>query len=154
MLMQKVSPVLHTLIQEVVESLDYTLWGIQLLTPSNGPVLRVFIDSDKGILVDDCATVSRQLSAVLDVENPLSSHYTLEVSSPGMDRPVFTLAQCAALCGSSLRFTLGTAVAGRKKIRGTLVCVTDQVLTVALEDASSIDLAFDDIDAANVIPTF
>ena len=71
-----------------------------------------------------------------------------------MDRPVFTLAHFSTLCGSALRFTLSTAVAGRKKIRGTLVSVTDQVLTIALEDATSIDIAFDDIDAANVIPTF
>ena len=154
MLMQKVSPVLHSIIQEVVEALDYSLWGIQLLTQSNGPLLRVFIDSANGILVDDCAKVSRQLSAVLDVENPLSSHYTLEVSSPGMDRPVFTLAQFSTLCGSALRFTFCTAIAGRKKRRGTLISVTDQVLTIALEDGTSLDVAFDDIDAANVIPTF
>jgi ribosome maturation factor RimP len=152
--MHQVSAQLNTIIQDVVETLDYSLWGVQLITQPEGPLLRVYIDSAAGILVDDCAKVSRQLSAVLDVENPLSSHYTLEVSSPGMNRPIFTLAQYSALCGSSLKIKLRFVIDGRKKIRGTLSSVIGEVLTITLDDTSTIQLTFDDIDAASVIPTF
>lgn len=153
MAMHPVSPQLPTLIQEVVESLNYTFWGMQWLTQSQGQLLRVYIDAATGIDVEDCAKVSRQLSAVLDVENPLATLHTLEVSSPGMDRPIFTLAQYTAYCGSLLKLTLRPSVVGRKKYRGRLISVENAMLHVTV-DGATIALAFDDIDTGRIIPEY
>jgi ribosome maturation factor RimP len=81
--------------------MGYTFWGLEYLSQGKDTVLRVFIDHENGITVDDCAAVSRQISSVMDVEDPISQVYNLEVSSPGMDRPVFTLEQYASLAGNS-----------------------------------------------------
>ncbi len=83
---------LHTLIAPVVAALDCELWGLDFLTQGRYSTLRIYIDreGEEGVTLEDCERVSRQVSSVLDVEDPISSRYTLEVSSPGMDRPLFT----------------------------------------------------------------
>ena len=150
-LMFCVSQPLQATIQEIVESLGFTFWGIQWIT--RGPVLRVFIDAASGIQVDDCAIVSQQLSAVLDVEDPLDSRYILEVSSPGLDRPIFTLAQFAALCGSSVQIKLRVPIGGRQTWRGRLTGVVDEQLTLQVEDAV-LTILFDQVETARIIPKF
>ncbi|MGL4516530.1 MAG: ribosome maturation factor RimP, partial [Shewanella sp.] len=79
-----------------VEALGFQLWGIEYVQAGKHSTLRVFIDGENGINIEDCANASRQVSAVLDVEDPISTEYTLEVSSPGVDRPLFTAEQYAA----------------------------------------------------------
>ena len=106
-----------------------------------------------GIQVDDCAIVSQQLSAVLDVEDPLDSRYILEVSSPGLDRPIFTLAQFAALCGSSVQIKLRVPIGGRQTWRGRLTGVVDEQLTLQVEDAV-LTILFDQVETARIIPKF
>ncbi len=150
-LMFSVSPQLQATIQEVVESLGFVFWGVRWVT--RGPVLRVFIDAASGIQVDDCAAVSRQLSAVLDVEDPSDSRYMLEVSSPGLDRPIFTLAQFADLCGSGVQIRLRTPIDGHKKWRGRLTQVLDEQIT--LQTAETVfTCQFDQIETARIIPDF
>ena len=80
---------LTQLLQPTVEAMGYVLWGIELISPGKRPTLRLYIEADAGISVDDCVAVSHQLSGVLDVEDPISIEYTLEVSSPGVDRLLF-----------------------------------------------------------------
>src|SRR5690606_22966564 len=87
---------LENMLIRVVEALAYRCWGIEFPSQGRHSLLRVYLDHPDGVSVDACATVSRQASAVLDVEDPISGDYTLEVSAPGMDRPLFTLEQYAA----------------------------------------------------------
>ena len=80
---------LQQLLAPVIEALGYELWGVELVAHGRHSLLRIYIDHDEGITVEDCATASRQASAALDVADPFHGAYTLEVSSPGWDRPLF-----------------------------------------------------------------
>ena len=91
---QQITDMLRT----TVEALGFELWGIEYLSQGRHSVLRVYIEAENGIAVEDCATVSEQVGSVLDVEDPITGEYTLEVSSPGMDRLLFKLDQYPGLC--------------------------------------------------------
>ena len=91
---------LETIIEPIVTSLEYDLWGVEFVSQGRNSMLRIYIDRENGISLEDCEAVSRQVSAVLDVEDPIADEYTLEVSSPGLDRPLFKLEQYVALAGS------------------------------------------------------
>lgn len=110
---------IEQLLAPSITALGFEMWGVLLLSQGRHSVLRVFIDSPDGITVDDCATVSRQLSAVLDVEDPIRGDYTLEVSSPGLDRPLFTPAQVERYCGQTVSVRLRQMVSGRRKFQGS-----------------------------------
>ncbi len=144
---------LQELIEPGVVALGVELWGIEYITQGRHSTLRIYIDSEKGIDVDDCAKVSHQVSGVLDVEDPITGQYTLEVSSPGMDRPLFTLEQFAAYAGSQIQVRLRVAFEGRRKFKGLLNGVEgDDVLVVV--DNEEYLLPIEYIDRANVIPQF
>ena len=121
---------LTALLEPAISGLGYELVGIEYLPTGKNSVLRIYIDSEQGILVDDCEIVSRQVSAVLDVEDPIRGAYTLEVSSPGLDRPLFTPEQYAAHVGQTVRVQLGRALDGRRKFKGELLEVTEQGLVL------------------------
>lgn len=144
---------LQELIEPGVVALGVELWGIEYISQGRHNTLRIYIDSENGIDVDDCARVSHQVSGVLDVEDPITGQYTLEVSSPGMDRPLFTLEQFAAYVGSQVQVRLRVAFEGRRKFKGLLNGVEgDDVLVVV--DNEEYLLPIDYIDRANVIPQF
>nr|WP_067288547.1 ribosome maturation factor RimP [Marinobacterium profundum] len=144
---------LHELIEPGVKSLGFELWGIEYLAHGVHSVLRVYIDAENGIGVDDCAKVSHQISGVLDVEEPISGQYNLEVSSPGLDRPLFTLEQFVAFTGHKVEIRLRVPFDGRRKFKGLLNGVEgDEVLVVV--DKEEYLLPIDSIDRANVVPQF
>jgi len=152
--MRKVPQNLLDMVDGVVSTLDYELWGIELLPrQKSGHLLRVYIEAPQGIGVDDCEKVSRQLSAVLDVEDPIHGEYTLEVSSPGMDRPLFTAEQFQRYVGSDVRVKLLSTAVGRKNYRGQLLSVDDQQLQMQV-DKETVSLSLDQIDTARVVPQF
>lgn len=164
MLMRNIPEPLNTMVARVVTTLGYQLWGIQLLPKvKSGQLLRVYIDTPagepsdtakpNGVNLADCTLVSRQLSAMLDVEEPIAGEYVLEVSSPGIDRPVFTLEQFVGLSGSQVRIKLNSTLAGRKNYRGKLLAVENQVLKLQVDD-ELIELPFADVDSAHVVPEF
>ena len=144
---------LQAMLAPVVESLGYECWGVEFISQGRHSLLRVYIDHANGILVDDCEAVSRQVSAVLDVEDPISSEYTLEVSSPGMDRPLFTLEQFAKHVGEQVKIKLRSPFDGRRKFQGLLRGVEDQDVVVLVDDHEFL-LPIDLIDKANIIPRF
>ncbi|MCY1520034.1 Ribosome maturation factor RimP [compost metagenome] len=144
---------LQALLAPVVEALGYQCWGIEFLSQGRHSLLRVYIDHENGILVDDCEKVSRQISGVLDVEDPISSEYTLEVSSPGMDRPLFTLEQFAAHAGELVKIKLRSPFEGRRNFQGLLRGVEEQDVVVLVEDREFL-LPIESIDKANIIPRF
>ncbi len=144
---------LQALLSPVVESLGYGCWGIEFISQGRHSCLRIYIDHADGIRVEDCEKVSRQLSGVLDVEDPISVEYTLEVSSPGMDRPLFTLEQFAAHAGDQVRIRLRVPFEDRRNFQGLLRGVEDQDVVVLVDDHEYL-LPVDMIDRANVIPRF
>jgi ribosome maturation factor RimP len=141
------------MVTPAVEALGYELWGVEFQSHGRPPLLRVFIDSENGINVDDCAAASRQISAVLDVEDPISTEYTLEVSSPGMDRPLFTLDQFGRYIGEWVKVKLRAPFEGRRNFRGRLTGVEGDEIVVAVDDNEYL-LPIELIEKANVIPRF
>ncbi|WP_167469009.1 ribosome maturation factor RimP [Pseudomonas reidholzensis] len=144
---------LQALLAPVVEGLGYQCWGIEFISQGKHSVLRIYIDKEDGVLVDDCAKVSHQCSSVLDVEDPISAEYTLEVSSPGMDRPLFTLEQFALHAGEQVKIKLRSPFEGRRNFQGLLRGVEDQDVIVQVDDQEFL-LPIDSIDKANIIPSF
>ena len=144
---------LQALLAPVVEALGYQCWGVEFISQGRHSLLRVYIDHADGILIDDCEKVSRQVSAVLDVEDPVSGEYTLEVSSPGMDRPLFTLEQFAAHAGEQVKIRLRSPYEGRRNFQGVLRGVEEQDVIVQVEDHEYL-LPIESIDKANIIPRF
>lgn len=141
------------MITPAVEALGYELWGVEFQSHGRPPLLRVFIDSENGITVEDCAAASRQISAVLDVEDPISSEYTLEVSSPGMDRPLFTLGQYGRYVGEWLKVKLRVPFEGRRNFRGVLTGVESDEIVLAA-DGHEYLLPIELVERAHVIPQF
>jgi ribosome maturation factor RimP len=144
---------LQALLAPVIEALGFQCWGIEFLSQGRHSLLRVYIDKPDGILIEDCETVSRQLSGVLDVEDPITSEYTLEVSSPGMDRPLFTLEQFAGHVGEQVKIKLRSPFDGRRNFQGLLRGVEEQDVVVQVDDHEYL-LPVDMIDKANIIPRF
>lgn len=141
------------LIQPVVEALGCELWGVERLSMGRHSTLKIYIDSPDGVDVDDCARVSQQVSSLLDVEDPFSGKYTLEVSSPGLDRRLFSLEQYEAFVGEQLNLKLKRPFEGKRKFVGQLRGVEgDEV--VILKDDEEILFPFEEIERANVVPTF
>ncbi|MED5611833.1 MULTISPECIES: ribosome maturation factor RimP [Pseudomonas] len=144
---------LQALLAPVVEALGYECWGLEFLSQGRHSLLRVYIDKADGILIEDCEKVSRQVSGVLDVEDPISGEYTLEVSSPGMDRPLFTLEQFARYVGEQVKIKLRVPFERRRNFQGILRGVEEQDVVVLVEDHEYL-LPIDSIDKANIIPRF
>ena len=136
------------LLGPTVAALGYELVGVEHLT-GRPAVLRVYIDREAGITVEDCERVSRQVSAVLDVEDPIAGNYTLEVSSPGVDRPLFEPEHFQRFAGEAVRIRLATLVEGRRKLNGVLRGMDgDQVLVEA--DGETFRLPWETIAKANL----
>ena len=142
---------LQAMLAPVIESLGYQCWGIEFISQGRHSLLRVYIDHANGILIDDCEIVSRQVGAVLEVEDPISSEYTLEVSSPGMDRPLFTLEQFARHAGELVKIKLRSPFDGRRNFQGLLRGVEEQDVVVLVDDHEFL-LPIDLIEKANIIP--
>lgn len=144
---------IEELIRPGVEALGYELWGVDYQSHGRHTMLRVYIDSEKGIGVDDCAKVSHQISGVLDVEDPIAGEYNLEVSSPGMDRPLYTPEQYIQYVGNDINVRLRVAFEGRRKFLGRLMGIEDGDVVLMMEEHEYL-LPFDQIDKANVVPRF
>lgn len=147
--MQTATEKLSHMLQPAIEVLDLELWGIEYLTKGRSALLRVYIDSEEGVTIDDCEKVSRQISAILDVEDPISGEYTLEVSSPGLDRPLFTAEQYAAYVGEVINVRLNSPIDGRRKFKGVLNSADPKTIVMTV-DNQPVEILFSQIEKANV----
>ena len=125
---------IRALLAPTVEAMGYELWGIEHRTQGRHSLLRLYIDAEQGITVDDCAEVSRQVSGVLDVEDPINGEYTLEVSSPGVDRLLFDLAHYSLYVGEWIELRLRVPHEGRRKFKGTLKGIEGEDVVVQIDD--------------------
>lgn len=152
-MVRQASVKVRALLEPVVEGLGYECVGIEYLAQGKNSVLRVYIDGPDGVGVDDCGQVSRQISSLLDVEDPIRGQYLLEVSSPGMDRPLFQLEHFERFVGSTVRLKLALAVNGRKNFTGVLESVEGNDVFIEV-DGEVFQVPFDDVDQAQLVPQF
>lgn len=145
---------LTKLLREEVELLGYEFVGAVLTGQGKGgSLLRLYIDHEDGINLDDCVQVSHQVSGVLDVEDPIRENYRLEVSSPGLDRPLFELAHFQRFEGQKARIQTRIKIENRHRFTGLLKGVEDA--TVLLEDDGALyRIPMDEIETARLVPEF
>jgi ribosome maturation factor RimP len=139
------------MLQTTVVALGYQLWGVEYTPQGRHSIVRIFIDSPAGISVDDCASVSAQVSSILDVEDPITGEYTLEVSSPGTDRLLFKLEQYSSYVGEMVELRLRSAFEGRRKFKGVLKGIEGDEVVIQIDDHDLL-LPFDAIEKARVQP--
>tara|TARA_B100000579_G_C22514589_1_gene703189 strand:- start:130 stop:639 length:510 start_codon:yes stop_codon:yes gene_type:complete len=146
------SGALEDSIKRVVEGLGYRFWAYEHISQRKVSLLRVYIDSvERSISVDDCANVSRQISSVLDVENELLTEYTLEVSSPGLNRRLFTRAHFKEFEGKAIKVSLIKSYEGRKNYKGLLVGLEGDEVVLQTSDQEQVLFPLEHIDRANLV---
>jgi len=151
--MSQAEELIH-LLQPVVVGLGYELVGVEWSADTRGRrVLRIYIDVEDGVTVDDCEIVSQQISALLDVEDPIPGSYLLEVSSPGLDRPLFTLEHYRRFVGHKVRLNLSRPRAGQRRFSGVIEGVTGDRIRLRTVDGP-VSLPFGDIDKARLVPDY
>lgn len=144
---------LTDMLTEPVAAIGFELLGLEFVRAGRHSTLRLYIDHEDGITVENCADVSRQVSAVLDVEDPISTEYDLEVSSPGMARPLFKPPHYEAVIGQQIELALRMAVNNRRKLNGLLVSVEDTMIKVEVAGVE-FPIAFANIQKAHLVPNF
>lgn len=142
---------LFQLLEPSVVALGYELWGVEYLSQGKHSVLRVYIDAKDGISVEDCARTSGQLSGILDVEDPIAGEYTLEVSSPGMDRLLFRLEQYLEFAGETVELRLRRPFEGRRNFKGVLRGIEGEDVVVQVDDHEYL-LPYSAIEKARIHP--
>ncbi len=141
---------IELIIKPSIEALGYQLWGCEYLSQGRYSMLRIYIDKQDGIGIDDCQKVSLQVSALLDVNDPIQGHYNLEVSSPGIPRPLFHWEQYQQCLGQDVQIKLSSPVDEKRKFTGVIEAVDEHYLTLAL-GSSQQRFAFSNIIKANLI---
>ncbi|MBO9470223.1 ribosome maturation factor RimP [Endozoicomonas sp. G2_2] len=144
---------LRNLLEPIVTDLGYELWHLESVGAGRSSVLRLYIDSPEGIALEDCEKVSHEVSAVLDVEDSSNSQYSLEVSSPGMDRPLVTGEHFRRFIGERARINMFAPVAGQRKFRGTILAVNGDTVDLGCDD-QTYSLATGDMAKARLEPVF
>ncbi len=144
---------LHKLLEPGARALGFEILAVELSGRGSNMVLRVYIDGPDGVTVDDCAKVSHQLSAILDVEYPIPDAYTLEVSSPGLDRPLSKRTHFEAVVGQQVKIQTHGYVQGRRRFTGLLTGVGDNTLTIDV-DGEAYELPWSEIGKARLVPDF
>ena len=162
---------LQDLITPAVQACDVNLWGIEFIPQGKRSLLRIYIDKDvaenaepvlnedgeleqgRGIGVQDCVRVTQQVGAILDVHDPISGEYALEVSSPGWDRPFFQLAQLQNYIGQQIALRLISAVENRRKFQAKLIAVDleNEFIQVEVEKQQVLEIDSNNVDKANLI---
>lgn len=136
------------LVEGTIAALGLELWGVDYAPRANSSLVRIYIDhGDRDITVEDCEAVSREVSAMFDLDDPIRGMYTLEVSSPGVDRPFFKASQLAKFADETVEATLHAPVNGRRRIQGTIASVDGERVTMNIDTG---EFSFDFEQAAKI----
>jgi ribosome maturation factor RimP len=142
---------LSALFEPVIQSMGYELVGVEFKGSLQHGTLRVYIDHENGIGVSDCAAISQQISAILDVEEPIQQAYDLEVSSPGLNRPLFKAADYELFTDRLVKIKMAVPVDGRRNFKGVIQGVKQSKVVQVMVDNESYELLISDIAKANLI---
>jgi len=132
------------LIDTTIQALGLELWGVEHIQQGKYSLLRIYIEREEGVTIEDCEKVSRQVSALLDVEDPL------EVSSPGVDRPLFSVEQYEQYIGNEVNLKLRSPLQGRRKFKGQIIKVAGDSISLLVEGAEY-DLEHSEIEQASIV---
>ena len=143
---------LRDMLEPAVTALGCELVGIEYHPSGKHSLLRVYIDKPDGITVDDCSAVSYQVSGLLDVEDPIPGHYTLEVSSPGLDRPLFQARDFERFAGQQVKVRMRFPVEGQRNFRGLLQGLHEQQVVIEEQDGKRVSLPLDQVEQARLVP--
>jgi ribosome maturation factor RimP len=145
---------LNELLQPLVCDLGLEFVGIEFSPSRGSSLLRVFIDApERPVTIEDCERVSREISALMDVNDPIEGRYTLEVSSPGIDRPLFTLEHFRRFVGSVAKINVGLPIGGRHRFQGTILAVDgDRVLLE--QDGQKVEIHHVNVSKARLVPDY
>ena len=145
---------LGDMLEPGITSMGYELVGVEFQTGGkSGGLLRVYIDSEAGISAEDCQKVSYQVSGVLDVEDPIPGHYTLEISSPGLDRMLFRKQDFERFAGQLIKLRTAYPIEGQRKFKGRLLGLQGENV-VFEQDDMEICMPFDQIEQARLVPEY
>ena len=144
---------LTKLLQPLVEELGYEFVGLEHQSNPKNPVVVIYIDKPDGIAIEDCETVSREVAALLDVEDPIPGQYNLEVSSPGLDRPLFTLAHFEQFAGETVQLNVFAPVEGRRKFKGAILGAEEGIVRID-QDGAEVALEMSNIVKARLVPDY
>lgn len=134
----------------LVNNMGYEFVGYELQRQGRRSVLRIYIDTERGVTLDDCSRVSYQVSAMLDVEDPISGQYSLEISSPGLDRPLFEIVHYQKYLGQRVKIRMRTPVQNQRNFVGVLVRVEGMNVHLLVEQGEIV-LPYSDIEKAKII---
>ncbi|MCW8444988.1 ribosome maturation factor RimP [Fluoribacter gormanii] len=140
---------LEHLLAPTINDMGYELWGCEYLSQGKHSLLRIYIDKADGIGIEDCEAVSHQVSALLDVEDPISGNYSLEVSSPGIPRPLFKKWQYQRYIGHDVQIKTFKPIEGKRKLLGTIVSASDDALVLKINNEDK-ELLFSNIVKASL----
>lgn len=142
------------LLEPLVENLGYELVLLEYNAHRGSALLRLFIDAVGGVTLGDCEKVSREVEGLLDVQDPIPQNYRLEVSSPGLDRPLVKPAHFERFSGSVVKVQMAAPQAGRRKFQGVLRGLKDGRAVVETADAGTVELALGEIERARLVPDY
>ncbi len=148
--MTNTESLLTALLEPLIEAMGYRLWGLEYIGQGRHSLLRVYLDKEGGVNIEDCAQVSRQVSSLLDVEDPISGEYTLEVSSPGLDRGLFKLQQFLDYAGHHAKVRLARSFEGKRNFSGQIKNVVDDEVVLIIGN-EEITLPYELIEKANLV---
>jgi ribosome maturation factor RimP len=150
--MRKVDSALDQEMRTLLTSMGYELLGCEFTSQGKHSVFRVYVDSPKGITIDDCSIISRQLGAMMNVKDPFHGGYQLEVSSPGIDRPLFEIEHFKRFIGKQVKIKLRSPVAQRRQWVGVLQRVEDEKIIIYVKELEQeVTLPFAGIEKANLV---
>ena len=144
---------LNELLQPLVEELGYEFVGLEYNSNPKNAVLRIYIDHENGVGIEDCEAVSRETAALLDVKDPIRNQYNLEVSSPGLDRPLFRVEHYVEFTGYLVKITTFAPVDGRRKFSGPILGAEGPAVTID-QDGTAVTLDIDNIVKAKLVPDY
>ncbi len=144
---------LNELLQPLVEDLGYEFVGLEYNSNPKHSLLRVYIDHQDGVGIKDCESVSREVAALLDVKDPIRGHYNLEISSPGLDRPLFTAAHFNEFSGRLAQINLFAPQDGRRKFSGPIVKATESQVYIE-QDGTEVVVDINNITKARLVPDY
>ncbi len=145
---------IEEILRPAVEALGYELVGVEYHPNSVNALLRVFIDKEGGVNLDDCVAVNEQVGALLDVNDPIQGKYTLEISSPGLDRPLFKIEDFVKFIGADVKIRLTQPIERQRNFKGSIHAVDGDTVKLVTENDTLVEIDFNKIDVARIIPTF